>query len=61
MIESVTVDPTQGQRLKSHDRLIKHVYIAYSFGWDIGTMASGIRPDEDEMRRTIVSLGHIPS
>lgn len=59
MVESVTVDPTRGQRLKSHDRLIKHVYILYSSGWDIGSMSSGIRPDDDEMRQAVVSLGHV--
>ena len=60
MIESVTVEPTQGQRLKSHDRLIKHVHIVYSFGWDIGAASSGIRPDDDAMRQVVVSLGHVP-
>jgi hypothetical protein len=61
MVESVTVEPTRGQRLKPHDRLISHVQIRYSFGWDIGASSSGIRPDDDEMRRMVVSLGQVPS
>ena len=58
---SVTVESARGQRLKSHDRLVKHVYTLYTFGWDIGSASSGVRPDDDEMRRMVVSLGHIPS
>lgn len=61
MIETVTVEPTQGQRLKLHDRLIKHVHVEYSFGWDIGSASSGVRPNDDEMRQIVMSLGHVPA
>ena len=60
MVECVTVDPTRRRRLKLHDRLIKHVYILYSFGLDIGTGSLGVRPDDDEIRQALVRLGHVP-
>ena len=48
------------QHLRLYDRLIEHVYIAYSFGWDIGKASSGVRPDDDKLRQMVVSLGQIP-
>ena len=76
MVESVTVEPTRGRRMPSHERLLEYVLVTYTFGWEVGFAATAnakwladdgsVDPERQaariaEVGRKVLRLGRVPS